>query len=179
MEIRRCVVGPLETNCYIISSERKGIIIDPGDEAQKIIKEISDLEIIMILATHNHFDHITALKPIKEYTRSKAGIHPEDWVEGFDIRLEDGQTIELGKERLRVIHTPGHTPGGCSFYTDKILFSGDTLFKSGIGNTSFPGGDEEAIYKSIRERLLALPEDTLVYPGHGPSTTIGAEKAWF
>ncbi|KPK62837.1 hypothetical protein AMJ83_09520 [candidate division WOR_3 bacterium SM23_42] len=176
MNIERIVVGGLDNNCYIIGSEGTGVIIDPGDEADKIISATRDLEVGLILATHRHFDHINALQQVKKATKAKAAIHPLDWVVGFDVKLEDGQKIQFGEEILSVIHTPGHTPGGCCFLVGKWLFSGDTLFPNGPGNTSFPGGDEQAILQSIRQKLMQLPDDTVVYPGHGAATTIGKER---
>jgi glyoxylase-like metal-dependent hydrolase (beta-lactamase superfamily II) len=179
MTINKIVVGGLANNCYIIESENTGVIIDPGDEADKIIKAARGLDIRIILATHRHFDHINALQLVKQAVKTEAAIHPLDWVSGFDVKLDDGQVIEFGKERLRVIHTPGHTPGGCCFLVGSDLFSGDTLFPNGPGNTAFPGGDEQAILQSIREKLMKLPDETMVYPGHGPSTTIGRERALY
>lgn len=176
MNIETIVVGGLESNCYIIESERKGIIIDPGDEADRIVDATRGLEIKIILATHRHFDHVNALQRVKKATKARAAIHPLDWVAGFDMKLNDGQRVEFGEEVLSVIHTPGHTPGGCCFLVGKYLFSGDTLFPNGPGNTSFPGGDEQAIMRSIREKLMPLPDDTVVYPGHGAATTIGKER---
>ncbi|RKX71227.1 MBL fold metallo-hydrolase [candidate division WOR-3 bacterium] len=172
----RVIVGGLATNCYILRSGDCGIIIDPGDEAERILKKARGLKIELILATHNHFDHITALSAVKEKTGARAAIHPNDWTDGFDERLEDGERIRFGDDELLVIHTPGHTPGGCCFLVGGDLFSGDTLFPGGPGNTSFPGGDEAAIYQSIRTKLMVLPDGVRVHPGHGPSTTIGAER---
>lgn len=179
IDFEQIVVGRLETNCYILKDRNVGFIIDPGDEPNKIITAIAGLEIKLILATHRHFDHISALKEIKQTTSAQAAIHPLDWTPDFDLRLEDGQQIEFGTERIKVIHTPGHTPGGCCFLVGTTLFSGDTLFPGGPGNTAFSGGDEQAIYKSIREKLLVLSDETKVYPGHGPPTTIGQERALY
>jgi hydroxyacylglutathione hydrolase len=179
MDIKRIVVGGLDNNCYVLISEKKGIIIDPGDEAKRIIAAVQDFSIEMILATHRHFDHITALKSVKDATRANTAIHPLDWVDGFDLELKDGQLIKFGAEMLKVIHTPGHTPGGCCFLAGENLFSGDTLFPNGPGNTMFPGGNEQDILRSIRERLMVLPDATTVYPGHGPETTIGGERALY
>lgn len=176
MNFEKVIVGGLETNCYILKAGQSGIIIDPGADPSRIIKKIKDLKIDLILATHNHFDHLTALRQVKEKTQAQAAIHPLDWTEGFDRKLSDGEKILLGREEILVIHTPGHTPGGCCFLVGGDLFSGDTLFPGGPGNTAFPGGDEQAIYESIREKLMVLPDDTKVHPGHGPSTTIGAER---
>ncbi|MDH4211005.1 MAG: MBL fold metallo-hydrolase [candidate division WOR-3 bacterium] len=179
MEIERIVVGGLENNCYILKSEGTGIIVDPGDEAQKILNAVRELEIVIILATHRHFDHITALREVKEALGTRAAIHKLDWVSGFDDEIQDGQVIEFGRDKLGVTHTPGHTPGSCCFLIKDVLISGDTLFPNGPGNTSFPGGDEKTILSSIREKLMVLPDETMVYPGHGPKTTIGKERSLY
>lgn len=179
MTFERLIVSALETNCYILKSGKFGIIIDPGAEAKKIIEKASGLDIILILLTHSHSDHIGALQEVKEAFKASAAVHQLDWRPGFDLKLEDNQEIEFGEARLRVLHTPGHTPGGCCFLTGKDLFSGDTLFPDGHGNISFPGGDEQAILRSIREKLLKLPDETNVYPGHGQSTTIGRERGLY
>ncbi len=179
MDITRIIVGGLDNNCYLVRSDGQGVIIDPGAEAEKIIKAAKDTKIELILATHRHFDHISALQAVKHATGAKAAIHARDRVVGIDAELEDGQVIEFGTETLKVIHTPGHTPGGCCFLMRDRLFSGDTLFPNGPGNTSFPGGDEQAILRSIREKLMVLPDATIVYPGHGDETTIGRERALY
>jgi hydroxyacylglutathione hydrolase len=179
MTVDKIVVGGIEANCYILVSNGIGIIVDPGDEAEKILRRIDDIEIKIILATHRHFDHITALGKVKRALGKKAAIHRLDWVAGFDEELRDGQVITFGDEKLKVIHTPGHTPGGCCFLIGNVLISGDTLFPNGPGNTSFPGGDERAILDSIRDKLMVLRDETVVYPGHGPETTIGKERALY
>jgi hydroxyacylglutathione hydrolase len=179
MEIKKITVGGLDNNCYVLVSEGNGIIIDPGDEPEKILSGVQELHVEIILATHRHFDHITALKQVKEVTGAEAAIHRLDWVDGFDRELSDGQIITFGAEQLKVIHTPGHTPGGCCFLVGNKLFSGDTLFPNGHGNTMFPGGNEADILRSIREKLMVLPDATMVYPGHGPETTIGRERALY
>ncbi len=179
MTFKQLTVGSLETNCYILRTDTVGIVIDPGAEPKKIIKTVTGDEIKLILATHRHYDHITALKEVKQATNAMAAIHALDWMPEFDLKLRDGQKIEFGQHQITVIHTPGHTPGGCCFLVEDILFSGDTLFPGGPGNTSFAGGSEEAILKSIREKLLVLPDETKVYPGHGPSTTIGEERSLY
>ncbi|KPK69027.1 hypothetical protein AMJ87_11075 [candidate division WOR_3 bacterium SM23_60] len=178
MNIEQVIVGSLETNCYILRKDKRGLIIDPGDEPEKILRAASGLEIELILATHKHYDHMTALRAVKKATKAQAAIHALDWTDGFDLRLTDGQILDFCREQIVVIHTPGHTPGGCCFLWSDILFSGDTLFPNGPGATAF-GGDEKAIYKSIREKLLTLPDETKVFPGHGPSTTIGRERSLY
>ncbi len=176
MTVNRLIVGDLQTNCYILESGKEGIIIDPGAEIEKIIRASSELEIKLIIATHNHFDHIDGIIELKNATGVSSAIHPMDWVKGFDQKLIDGQELKFGEECIKVIHTPGHTPGSCCFLVNDVLFSGDTLFPFGPGNTLLPGGDEGGILSSIREKLLMLPDETKVYPGHGPTTKIGNER---
>lgn len=176
MEITTLVVGALETNCYIVRSGSAGIVVDPGDEAGRIIKAVQGIEVGLVLATHRHADHVAAVGPVKTALGAKAAIHALDWSPVFDTAIEDNQTIEFGGEALQVIHTPGHTPGGCCFLLRGALLSGDTLFPGGPGSTSYQGGDEKTIRRSIRERLMVLPDPTIVYPGHGPWTTIGRER---
>lgn len=179
MMIDTLIVGGLQTNCYVLKTDGQAFIIDPGAEPDRIKRAISDLKVGIILATHRHYDHIDALQDIKTATHAPAAIHPDDWTDGFDIELHDGQTIPFGTDTIHVIHTPGHTPGGCCFLIGATLFSGDTLFPGGPGNTSFSGGNERTIYKSIREKLMILPDATCVYPGHGISTTIGTERGLY
>jgi glyoxylase-like metal-dependent hydrolase (beta-lactamase superfamily II) len=176
MEIKRVIVGPLQSNVYIISSNKEGIIIDAGDEAHKILDVTQDILIKYILLTHNHPDHIAAIEPLKKKLKAKCGIHALDKIGDIvDFELKEGKEIQFGKEALKVLHTPGHTPGGCCFLVRDHLFSGDTLFLYGYGRTDLPGGDEGELFKSIA-RLLKLPPTTQVYPGHGPYTTIGDER---
>ena len=179
MNIEKLTVGILETNCYILKGKKKGIIIDPGEEANRILEAVADLQIDLILLTHNHFDHIRALPAVLEATSAKVAIHPLDGIAEADIDLKDGAKIAFEGEEISVIHTPGHTPGSCCFLLGENLFSGDTLFPGGWGNTSFAGGSEEAIFRSIREKLMNLPDQTIVYPGHGEETTIVEERSLY
>jgi len=179
MYIKRLVVGMLETNCYILVGEQCGIIIDPGEEADKILETVSDLQINLILLTHNHFDHIRALPQVMEATSAEVAIHALDRIDIAVRELEDGEKIPFDGKEISVMHTPGHTPGGCCFRFEGYLFSGDTLFAGGWGNTMFPGGSEEAIFKSIKEKIMILPDETVVYPGHGETTTIGEERSLY
>jgi len=179
MYIKKLVVGFLQTNCYILFGEHQGIIIDPGEEADKILEAVSDSQIDLILLTHNHFDHIGALPAVVKATSAEVAIHPLDRIDAVSRELEDGEKIRFDGKEISVIHTPGHTPGSCCFRLGEYLFSGDTLFAGGWGNTVFPGGDEEAIFKSIREKIMSLPEDVIVYPGHGEATTIGEERSLY
>ncbi len=198
-------VGPFQCNCYVLADEgtREAVVIDPGDEPDRILKRVRDFKVKALLHTHGHLDHVAATRRLKEETGAPILIHPADRAlyerlrdqyastgrlfgidlgEGHDplpadLLLEEGQEIAFGRHRLRVIHTPGHSPGSCGFLGDGLLFSGDTLFCGGIGRTDLGGGDLDRELESIRAKLYALDAATAVFPGHGPGTTIGAEKA--
>lgn len=182
MQVKRLVVGFLENNCYLIKclSSEEMTIIDPGAEAENILANINPEKVRFILITHGHHDHIGALEEIRKKTKAQVGIHPLD-VRALrrspDLLFEDGQVLKMGHIELKVIHTPGHSPGGVCFLIDEILFSGDTIFLNGPGNTAIPGANYEKILESIHEKIFALPEKTIIFPGHGPETTVGQEKA--
>jgi hydroxyacylglutathione hydrolase len=194
-------VGPLEVNCFILGCEetRKGIVIDPGGYPEEIIAAVERLKlsILHIINTHGHFDHIGANRAIKERLGADLMIHANDspmlgraadiartyGIHGEnspqpDAFLADGMEIVFGKQLMTVLHTPGHTPGGCCFYfeAEKMVITGDTLFADSIGRTDLPGGSHQQLLKSVRNRLFTLPDDFTAYPGHGPKTTIGHEK---
>lgn len=194
-------VGPLGVNCFILGCEetREGVIIDAGGDAQRIIAAVTrlNLKIIHLINTHGHFDHIGANRAVMEQFGADLLIHANDsamlsraaevarayGIPGenspeADKFLSDGMEITFGKYRMTVLHTPGHTQGGCCLYieTEKKLISGDTLFAESIGRTDLPGGSHEQLLESIRTRLFPLPDDVVVYPGHGPETTIAHEK---
>ena len=190
-------VGPYFTNCYLVSDEKHALLIDPGDDSLRIeqLIEKSNVDIENIILTHGHIDHIAALAHIKEITGAPVLIHPEDAemltdakanlsafhstafiAETADGFLNEGDTIEVGRFQFRVLHTPGHSPGGISLVTEGIVFTGDALFWGSIGRTDFPNGNHETLIRSIKTRLLTLPDDTIVYSGHGPKTTIGHER---
>lgn len=198
MIFERLVVGPLEENTYVIGDEatRQAIVVDPGDESDRIIDIIKDknLQVHSVICTHTHFDHVGAVGDIRKATGAKILIHKNDlqvyetakdqaafW--GYDIDdipepdgfIDEGGVIEAGNLKFRVLHTPGHSPGGICLYGEGILLSGDTIFKGSVGRTDFPGGSTEELKKSFR-RLLDLPQDTKIYSGHGPETTVGIEK---
>ncbi len=196
MKIKAIATGPLETNCYIVSDEKTGetLVIDPADEPDRILDLCEGLTIKYIVLTHAHFDHAGAVPEVKEATGAKIAFHPSDerayfsvaeqaalW--GFesvpmpkpDILLSDGDELAVGSTTLRVIHTPGHSPGCICLLADGVLFSGDTLFLGSVGRTDLPGGSFDELRASFR-RLMGLPPDTVVFPGHGPSTTINAER---
>lgn len=183
--IQRIAMGLLQTNCYIISCENSGhtIIIDPGDDPKKIIDYIQRNEFIpkgMIL-THGHYDHIGGVNilkglaiPLMMNREDEVMLQLKD-VKKVDRYLKDGELFDLGREKLKIIHTPGHSRGGICIYSKPYLFAGDTLFKDGVGRTDLPGGSSSELDDSIRNKLFILPKDTIVYPGHGPKTTIGSE----
>ncbi len=198
MIIKRMAVGQLETNTYIVGDEetKQAIVIDPGDEGDRImdlVKE-SGLEVNSIICTHAHFDHIGAAGDIRKETGAKIILHKEDldgyglakeqasfW--GFDLDelpqpdefMAEGDDIKVGNLSFKIMHTPGHSPGSVSLYGEGILLSGDTIFQGSVGRTDFPGGSMEQLKTSFR-RLLDLPEDTKIFSGHGPETTVKREK---
>lgn len=198
MKYEIVVVGALETNCYLVYCEksRACAIIDPGAEPGKIIAAVADLELkpALILNTHGHVDHIGANRDMKEKYAVPLYLHAADTnmlevTEHIEISLllgakdspppdrllVDGDEIRVGLSALLVIHTPGHTPGSVGFSAPGILFSGDTLFCGGVGRTDLPGGSWKDLEKSIREKILTLPGNTVVLPGHGPWTTVEQE----
>jgi len=197
--IKQLSVGPIQANCFILGCEKtkEAAVIDPGDEADRILLTLAEskLSVKYIINTHGHFDHVGANKRLKEVTGADLMIHKEDvpMLEqltatagsfglsaenspGPDKLLEDGETITFGEITLQVIHTPGHSRGGVSLYTDGALFVGDTLFAGSIGRTDLPGGDYSVLIASIQNKLFPLGDDVTVYTGHGPETTIGHEK---
>lgn len=201
MILKLLTVGPFASNCYIVGSEssKRGIIIDPGAEAKLILKTFNDLglTISLIVVTHMHFDHVGALTPVKEGTGAKFALHEAETEAGLgvfsrmlssmtggsfsqlpkpDRLLKDGDTIDIDGLHFTVLHTPGHSPGGISLYGHEIVFTGDALFNYGIGRTDFPGCSYDQLMDSIQNKLMTLPDETIVYPGHGPSTTIGEER---
>ncbi|MCR2042533.1 MBL fold metallo-hydrolase [Anaerosalibacter massiliensis] len=199
MKIERLTVGVYAANCYIIYCEdtKEGIVIDPGEEGDRILKRIEELnlDVKYIILTHGHGDHIGGLKEVKEGTQAPILIHEGDRellndgtknlssvMATGSVQLEadrfvkDGEELSFGNYLVKIIHTPGHTPGGISINIDSSLFTGDTLFAGSIGRTDFPGGSYEQIINSIKEKLVLFSDDTIVYPGHGPSSTIGREK---
>jgi glyoxylase-like metal-dependent hydrolase (beta-lactamase superfamily II) len=182
MEVKRLEVGCFENNCYILicPRTRESVIIDPAAEAERILGETRKTKVRYILITHGHMDHMGALEEVRKYTGAPVGIHPRDasaLKKPSDFSLEDGQILTFGDITLKVLHTPGHSPGGVCFLAGKILFSGDTIFPNGPGNTAIPGADGRLILSSIYKKIFILPDDTNIYPGHGLETTVGREKA--
>lgn len=194
MEITKVVVGDLQVNCYIVSNGTDAVVIDPGDEYENIINGAQGKKIKAVLLTHGHFDHTGAVNKFQkdgaEVYVSKNEEHmlsdgysclaepfgfPFNKIQADHI-FDDGDILEIANMTFKVILTPGHTTGSVCFLADDILFSGDTLFQGSVGRWDFPGGDFEVLTSSIKEKLYALPENTVVYAGHGGETTIGEEK---
>jgi len=199
MIIKSLAVGPIMANCFIVGCEKtqNAAVIDPGDEVDRILLTLADagLTVKAILNTHGHFDHVGGNRRLKSATGAPLMIHRLDapmldslaqsaaaWGLAAedspdpDRFLEDGDMVEVGQLAFKVLHTPGHTPGGVAFHTDGAVFVGDTLFAGSIGRTDFPGGDYAQIIASIRNKLFPLGDDVVAYTGHGPETTIGREK---
>jgi len=192
-------LGMWQTNFYVLANEetKEAVVIDPGYGEEEIVRLIQPYQVKAILLTHAHLDHIGGVAKTKELTGAPIYIHEsvQDWLTnpalnmslGYgqpidgpaaDELLQDGRRLQLAGFDIEVRHTPGHTPGCVSFVLDGVVFAGDTLFQGSIGRTDFPGGDFEQLASSIREKLYTLPDDTIVYPGHGPATTIGVEKRY-
>ncbi|MDD5492722.1 MAG: MBL fold metallo-hydrolase [bacterium] len=183
IRIEALSVGSLGTNCYLVYDEgsKQSAIIDPGEEAEKILALVTvrQVTVKLIIHTHGHFDHTGASEALRRATKARMLIHQGDAdLAGFipEAFLHDGETIFLGPLEFKVLHTPGHTPGGITLVGNGFAFTGDTLFKNGVGRSDLTGGNETALWKSIREKLFSLPPETVIYPGHGPASTIGQEK---
>ena len=204
MKIDRLILGAYETNCYVLcndDSARDCLIIDPGLKADELIDFLTEQKLnpVAVVLTHGHIDHTAGVAALRSgFPEIKVYIHNLDAemltdptinlsamsgsgfvTEPEDVSLKERDVIDLAGVKLLVLHTPGHTPGGISLYSkeDGVVFVGDTLFADSIGRTDFPGGSTSQLLDSVREKLFILPEETQVYPGHGPATTIAAEKA--
>jgi len=178
MLIKTVVVGSLQTNCYLLIDEesKEAVVIDPGDEAERILPELKGMKTRYIILTHGHPDHFGAIDALKAKTGATLMMHPADnWFIKPEQEITEGDEIEFGDTVLKVMQTPGHSTGSLCLYTPGHLFSGDTLFLHDYGRTDLAGGSETLMHKSLK-RLANLPAETIVYPGHGPSTTIGSEK---
>jgi hydroxyacylglutathione hydrolase len=194
-------VGPFQENCYVIGDGEAGAIVDPGDEAARIALAVEQagLEINQILVTHAHIDHVGAVAALADEYACPVLMHAEaepmlgelptqammmglrfGKVPAVDRHIEDEEVLEVGSLRLESLYTPGHAPGHLAFYVESegLVLSGDALFAGSVGRTDLFGGDMEVLMRSIGERLMTLPDETRVYPGHGPPTTIGDERAY-
>ena len=192
------MVGSLQTNCYILQSGTAAIIVDPGDEPERIVRFVHDIKVkpSQIVATHTHFDHVLGVDAVRAKLKIPFLVHRDDLsmlesmqgrvrqIMGFEVPpppkvdsyLKDGDVLRVGDETIRVLHTPGHSPGSISLSGTSYVFTGDALFNQSIGRTDLPGGDLQILIHSIKERLFKLDDETVVYPGHGPETTIGDER---
>jgi len=204
MQIDYLILGGYQTNCYVLrknDAAQNCLIIDPGLDAEELLEFLDEQKLnpVAIVLTHGHIDHIAGVAALRNrFSEIKVYIHNLDAemlaepvnnlsamtgsafvTEPEDVSLKEGDIIDLADVKLLVLHTPGHTPGGISLYSkqDGVVFVGDTLFADSIGRTDFPGGSMSQLLASVREKLFTLPEETKVYPGHGPATTIAAEKA--
>jgi|SRR5208282_5828666 len=198
MIIKSIAVGPLQANCIIVADDtsQKALVVDPGDEPDRIVGIINEmgLTVEVIVCTHGHFDHMGEVGDVKNQTGARVALHRDElelykgakdmaafWGHSLevppdpDILLSEGDTLTIGALKFSILHTPGHSPGGICLYTDNAVITGDTLFKGSVGRTDFYGGDMEKLRQSFR-RLMARPEETSVWHGHGPATTIGREK---
>jgi glyoxylase-like metal-dependent hydrolase (beta-lactamase superfamily II) len=199
MILEHLLVGPLQSNCFIIGDEETGeaAVIDPGGDGALILGKIREKpwKTVAVLITHAHFDHTAANDEVVKGTGAPLMVPRLDApmldkathqarMYGLEVEaspppdrlLDDGDTVNVGKEVITVLSTPGHSLGGATYETSIGIFSGDTLFAGSIGRTDLPGGDYETLIHSIKERILSLPDDTAVYPGHGPATTVGRER---
>lgn len=201
LSVEVITVGAIEENCYVVYCEqhRSAIIVDPGDSGKRIIKFLENKKLIpkMVLNTHCHADHTGAVGALVEHFAIPFVCHKDDeWMLTDPAQREmadylgvkpppknssavsDGEIVDICDDfSLKVIHTPGHTPGGICFLAGgRFLISGDTLFRSSIGRSDLPGGDHETLVQSIKEKLLTLPDDTVIYPGHGETSDISYEK---
>jgi glyoxylase-like metal-dependent hydrolase (beta-lactamase superfamily II) len=201
MLVEKIVVGPLGVNCIILGDKvsGEGVVIDPGADGELILSflERKALKVKYIINTHGHFDHVGCNRQIQEATGAELLIHALDLsllslaaasARGYGLTVEDsplpgryltdGMRLDLGGLSIEVLHTPGHTQGGCSLYLreESLVITGDTLFADSVGRTDLPGGSHEQLIASIRSKLLPLDDDTVVFPGHGPDTSIGRER---
>lgn len=202
LKINHYVVGQVQTNCYVVINDetKECFVVDPGASAKQLAERIrkDELNPVAILLTHGHFDHAGAAEELAKEFGVKIYAHEAEedtlkdsnknvsWMVGAnevyhaDIFLKDEQELEIAGFEIKVFHTPGHTEGGCCYYLKEegVLFSGDTLFAQSVGRTDFPGGSMSAIVRSIKDKLMTLPEDTVVYPGHNDPTTIETERMY-
>ncbi len=183
VEVHKLVVGPIDNNVFVIRCKASGeaVLLDAANEHEQLLELCQRLGVRRVLETHGHWDHIQAVPAMREagYEVAVTALDaPKLKDVGYDVFLDDTEVVEFGRQRLHAIHNPGHTPGSISFKLEgtPLLFTGDTLFPGGPGNTSFPDADFDTIIRSIDDKLFVFPDDTIVLPGHGDDTTIGTER---
>ncbi|MGM0441882.1 MAG: MBL fold metallo-hydrolase [Elusimicrobiota bacterium] len=200
MNIKTLALGPLSTNCYIVygDSQKEALVIDPAGDSEKILKESGPASISKIIFTHAHWDHIGGAVKLKKSTGARIILGEKDQTtlndKKFNLNkflqisedspprpdelVEEDDIIEISGVQLEVLETPGHTPGSISLYSkdERVLFCGDALFAGSVGRCDLPGGDMEVLKENIKQKILSLEDDVKVYPGHGPSTTVGKER---
>ncbi|MEZ5219011.1 MAG: MBL fold metallo-hydrolase [Ilumatobacteraceae bacterium] len=183
LEVHKLVVGPYDNNVFVVRCRQTGdaVLIDAANEHEKLLELCTNLGVRRVLRTHGHWDHIQAVPALREAGYEVAVTQkdaPRLAEVGYDVFLDDAEVIEVGRLRLHAIHNPGHTPGSISFKVEgaPLLFTGDTPFPGGPGNTSFEGGDFQTIIHSIDTKLFPFPEDTVILPGHGDDSSIGVER---
>ncbi|HEY3139743.1 MAG TPA: MBL fold metallo-hydrolase [Acidimicrobiales bacterium] len=180
-QIHKVVVGPVDNNVFVLRCLETGhaVLLDAANEHERLLELCSLLGVRSVLETHGHWDHIQAVPQLRDAGyQVHVTAEDADRLPSYDQILDDDAVLPVGRLRLRTIHTPGHTPGSMCFALEgsPVLFSGDTLFPGGPGNTKFPGGDFDTIIESVERKLFTLPPETLVLPGHGDDTTIGTER---
>ena len=185
IEVHKIVVGPVDNNVFVIRCTETGeaVLLDAANEHDRLLELCETLGVRTVLETHGHWDHIQAIPAVRD-AGYQVGVTAEDaaMLPSYDYLLEDDTVVDIGRLRIRTVHTPGHTPGSMSFHVENtpLLFSGDTLFPGGPGATQFEGGDFDLIIKSIEDRIFRVFDgDTIVLPGHGDDTTIGTESGSF
>ena len=181
LSIQKVHVGEKDTNCYVVAAAdtKEAVVIDPGDDAPKILGQLDGLTVRWICCTHGHPGHTGAKERVKAATQAVTAMHLADataMLKSADRYLVAGDTLPFGAFTLEVLPTPGHTPGGLSFKVGNHLFTGDTLLTGKIGRVDLPGSSPQQMLLSLHGQLLTLPDNTVVYPGHGPNSTIGAER---
>ena len=197
LAVDRYELGPVGTNCYVVRRERgvqEAVVVDPGGDAAQLQLELAGMGATCagILITHSHWDHLGGVADLAEVTGAKVYMpsieapvlaHPDDWYPDVSLRpyeadvlLDGGETIELAGIAFETIHVPGHSPGHLAFYAEGALFSGDVLFAGAVGRTDLPYTDWDTLFESIRMLIERFPAETVVYPGHGPATPLGAER---
>lgn len=192
-------VGPLAVNAYVVEdpATRKAVVVDPGGDGEALLAEIGGLGLTVekILLTHGHFDHVGGVRILRERTGAPVYAHAEEVdrmrtagrqggmfgltvrnAPAPDVLVREGDVVALGDQRFTVLHTPGHTPGHVTFLTGEMAFVGDLIFAGSIGRTDLPGGSYDDLIRAVREKIFTLPDRTVLFPGHGPATTVGEEK---